>query len=350
MKKILTMAAVALLAASCSNDKDVINPDLGTANAPVAIKLTQSVEGITTKAPILKGSPVEGIVVMVDVATGEGHPAHDWASFNPVYKNVLDENTKALETRANVASAVFTAGTETDITLTPTLYYDNADVSPKNSHITAVVPSGTIESSKVVFGKVDGLQDVMTIGTDQDAGTAETPSTEGCKLTFSHKTTQLVFAASYKAVADNKGEWAGKDVSIKNIMVLGTQLPQSVNLTNGDVNWATTSDFSVPNIITTALSTTVSTVSPAVMIVPSQDIKLNVTISVGGTDRTFLNVPVMDEKQASDKLNAKEGFAHTVTLNITEPDKPTGDNVKALEVKATVNEWQKGNGGTVDLK
>ena len=49
MKKILTMAAVALLAASCSNDKDVITPDLGTANAPVAIKLTQSVEGITTK-------------------------------------------------------------------------------------------------------------------------------------------------------------------------------------------------------------------------------------------------------------------------------------------------------------
>ena len=44
MKKILTMAAVALLAASCSNDKDVITPDLGTANAPVAIKLTQSVE------------------------------------------------------------------------------------------------------------------------------------------------------------------------------------------------------------------------------------------------------------------------------------------------------------------
>ncbi len=31
MKKILTMAAVALLAASCSNDKDVITPDLGTA-------------------------------------------------------------------------------------------------------------------------------------------------------------------------------------------------------------------------------------------------------------------------------------------------------------------------------
>ena len=55
MKKILTMAAVALLAASCSNDKDVITPDLGTANAPVAIKLTQSVEGLTTKARIAGG-------------------------------------------------------------------------------------------------------------------------------------------------------------------------------------------------------------------------------------------------------------------------------------------------------
>lgn len=231
MKKILTMAAVALLAASCSNDKDVITPDLGTANAPVAIKLTQSVEGLTTKAPITSGSQVEGIVVMVDVATGEGHPAHDWASFNPVYKNEIDASTKVLKTRANVAGAVFTAGKETDITLTPTLYYDNAQASPKNSHITAVVPSGTIESSKVVFGKVDGLQDVMTIGTDQDAGTAALPSQEGCKLTFSHKTTQLVFAASYTSVADNKGEWAGKDVSIKSIKVLGTQLPQSVNLT-----------------------------------------------------------------------------------------------------------------------
>ena len=269
MKKILTMAAVALLAASCSNDKDVITPDLGTANAPVAIKLTQSVEGLTTKAPITNGSQVEGIVVMVDVTSGH---EHDWGSFNPVYKNVINETTKALETRANVAGAVFTAGTETDITLTPTLYYDNAQVSAKNSHITAVVPSGTIESSKVVFGKVDGLQDVMTIGTDQDAGTAALPSQEGCKLTFSHKTTQLVFAASYTSVADNKGEWAGKDVSIKSIKVLGTQLPQSVNLTNGDVNWATASDFSVPNITTTTLSTTASTISPAVMLAPSNDI------------------------------------------------------------------------------
>ena len=222
--------------------------------------------------------------------------------------------------------------------------------SPKNSHITAVVPSGTIESSKVVFGKVDGLQDVMTIGADQDAGTAASPNQDGCKLTFSHKTTQLVFAASYTSVADNKGEWAGKDVSIKSIKVLGTQLPQSVNLTNGDVNWATASDFSVPNITTTTLSTTASTISPAVMVAPSNDIKLNVTINVGGTDRTFLNVPVMDSKNAGEKLNAQEGYAHTVTLNITEPDKPTGDNVKALEVKATVNEWKQGNGGTVDLK
>ena len=337
MKKILTMAAVALLAASCSNDKDVITPDLGTANAPVAIKLTQSVEGLTTKAPITNGSQVEGIVVMVDVTSGH---EHDWGSFNPVYKNEINETTKALETRANVAGAVFTAGTETDITLTPTLYYDNAQASPKSSHITAVVPSGTIESSKVVFGKVDGLQDVMTIGADQDAGTAASPNQNGCKLTFAHKTTQLVFAASYTSVADNKGEWAGK----------GTQLPQSVNLTNGDVNWATASDFSVPNITTTTLSTTASTISPAVMVAPSNDIKLNVTINVGGTDRTFLNVPVMDSKNAGEKLNAQEGYAHTVTLNITEPDKPTGDNVKALEVKATVNEWKQGNGGTVDLK
>lgn len=347
MKKILTMAAVALLAASCSNDKDVITPDLGTANAPVAIKLTQSVEGITTKAPITSGSQVEGIVVMVDVTSGH---EHDWGSFNPVYKNEIDGATKELKTRANVAGAVFTAGTETDITLTPTLYYDNAQVSAKNSHITAVVPSGTIESSKVVFGKVDGLQDVMTIGADQDAGTAASPNQNGCKLTFAHKTTQLVFAASYTSVAGGKGEWEGKNVSIKSIKILGTQLPQSVNLTNGDVNWATASDFSVPNITTTALSTTASTISPAVMVAPSNDIKLNVTINVGGTDRTFLNVPVMDSKNAGEKLNAQEGYAHTVTLNITEPDKPTGDNVKALEVKATVNEWKQGNGGTVDLK
>lgn len=91
---------------------------------------------------------MEGIVVMVDVTSGH---EHDWGSFNPVYKNVINETTKALETRANVAGAVFTAGKETDITLTPTLYYDNTEVSPKNSHITAVVPSGTIESSKSGF-------------------------------------------------------------------------------------------------------------------------------------------------------------------------------------------------------
>ena len=84
------------------------------------------------------------------------------------------------------------------------------------------------------------------------------------------------------------------------------------------------------------------------MVAPSQDIKLDVTIKVGDTERVFLNVPVMDSEQTSDKLNAQEGYAHTVMLNITEPDKPTGAN--ALTVKATVNEWKTGNGGTVDLK
>lgn len=347
MKKILTMATVALLAASCSNDKDVITPDLGTANAPVAIKLTQSVEGLTTKAPILKGSPVTGIVVMVDVETGAGHPEHNWGGFTPVRDNKIDTDTKALTARANVAGAAFIAGTDADITLTPTLYYDNAEVSPKNSHITAVVPSGTIESSKVIFGKVDGLQDVMTIGTDIDAGSAATHN-DSYTLEFSHKTTQLVFAASYKPIEGGKGEWGGKSASISSIKILGTKLPQSVNLTNGDVNWATASDFSVPQISTAALVTDPSTISPAVMVAPSQDIKLDVTIKVGDTERVFLNVPVMDSEQTSDKLNAQEGYAHTVMLNITEPDKPTGAN--ALAVKATVNEWKTGNGGTVDLK
>lgn len=343
MKKILTMAAVVLLAAGCSNDDESRGITPNTGKEPVAIKLTQTVSGLSTKAPITNGSPVEGMVVMVDVESGH---QHDWASFTPIYKNVLD-GSKNLTTRANVAGASFIAGTNGDVTLNPTLYYDNAASSPKNSHITAVVPTGTLESSNVKFGTVDGLQDVMSIGTDIDAGSAASP-TDPLTLTFNHKTTQLVFAASYTKVSGG-GEWSGKDVSIKSISILGAQLPEKVNLTNGDVIWTTAAPFSVPNIIGTALSSTASTVSPAVMIAPSKEILLNVTINVGGTDRTFLNVAVKDEKDATANLNALEGYAHTVTLNIVEPESPV-DNSKALTVKATVNEWKTGNSGSADLK
>ena len=85
------------------------------------------------------------------------------------------------------------------------------------------------------------------------------------------------------------------------------------------------------------------------MIAPSKEILLNVTINVGGTDRTFLNVAVKDEKDATANLNALDGYAHPVTLNIVEPESPA-DNSKALTVKATVNEWKTGNSGSADLK
>lgn len=346
MKKILTMAAVALLATSCSNDENNIPaPDNGSKDAPVEIKLTQNVAGLTTKAPVVTGSRVSATVVMTKEASGSS--AADWSGFAPKTSNELsasqtfDDDSK----RANVSIATFTAGTDEAVTLNPKLYH----AASGNSWVAAVAPDGSVpDGTHVNFSTIDGLQDVM-YATAVSAGGKNDGSSAA--LTFGHKTTQLQFAVKYVAQASN-GEWTGKSVSVKSLEILNTRLPKAVHFSDGQVDWTDAATYSVPNIVTSGLpadQNVTTTVSPQVMISPSTPVVINVTFLIGSEELKYSNVTIADATpDASGNLAPVAGSSHLITLTLNEPIQAASSET-ALTVTATVTEWIVGNAGSAEI-
>lgn len=347
MKKILTMAAVALLTASCSNDNEgTITPEINQANAPVAIQLSQTVAGLTTKAPVTNGSKVDATVVMVDV-TGGGNPDWNTITFTPKKTNTLkteDPNKGTFEKdadRANVSNATFTVGEEKAITLNPYLYHASTDAS----WVAAVAPDGTVEDgTHVNLTTVDGLQDVM-YAAPVNTGTKDA-QVKDASLTFEHLTTQLQFAVKY--VGKDDGIWKGKSVSVKSIEIKDVQLPKAVHFSDGQVDLTNAAPFFVPNIITTGLdpkAISATKVSPQIMINPSNPVKIDVTFLIGSDDVKYSNVTIQD---GGGNLAPVKGSSHLITLTLNEPQSPA-DSEKALGVKATVKAWTVGNEGSATI-
>lgn len=341
------MAAVALLAASCSNDNEgTITPEINQADAPVAIQLSQTVEGLTTKAPITNGSKVEATVVMVDVTDGSNP---DWGTitFAPNKTNTLitaelNKGTFATDAdRANVSTATFTVGEDQPITLTPYLYH----ASTAASWVAAVAPDGEVEDgTHVKLTTVDGLQDVMYAAA-VNTGTKDAPNTDA-SLTFEHLTTQLQFAVKY--VGKDEGIWKGKSVSVKSIEIKDVQLPNAVHFSDGQVDLTNAAPFSVPNIITTGLdpkATSATKVSPQIMINPSNPVKIDVTFLIGSDDVKYSNVTIQG---GGGNLAPAKGSSHLITLTLNEPQSPA-ETEKALGVKATVKAWTVGNEGSATI-
>lgn len=346
MKKILTMAAVVLLAAGCSNDDErTITPEINQANAPVAIQLSQSVAGLSTKAPVVNGTKVNATVVMADV-TGNGEINWGTITFNPVKKNTLkDDGTfNADADRANVATATFTVGEDKAIVLNPALYHASTDAS----WVAAVAPDGNVnDGTHVNFSTINGLQDVM-FATAVSTGTKSTQITDA-SLKFEHLMTQLQFAVKY--VGKQKGEWNGKSVSVKTIEILNAQLPKAVHFSNGQVDLTDKATFSVPSIITSGLdpkATAATTVSPQIMINPSTPVIIDVTFLIGSDEVKFSNVTIGDETAESGNLAPVKGSSHLITLTLNEPQS-AADSEKALTVKATVTPWNQGNNGSATI-
>lgn len=119
-KSLLSMAALALIMASCSNDRRECSNRQRRGGKCGAVQISQKVAGVETKAAVVPGVSMQAVILMAD---GE---SPDFTSFTPRKENTLnDENKFAGDgDRANIANAEFTAsGTAGEITLTPALYY-----------------------------------------------------------------------------------------------------------------------------------------------------------------------------------------------------------------------------------
>lgn len=337
MKKVfLSMAAFALVMASCSKEEvPGTNPD-GVANA-VAIRIGQTVKGLETKAPVVNGSDVVATVLMHDANS----TTPNWSSFTPKSDNSPTGTSNAFEDdneRATYSTATFKAGTNLDVVLTPALYYPSTNYA----HIMGVAPAGTVSNTEVTMKVKDGMQDVM-VSESVDAGTKGSP-TGSIVLSFAHKTTQLTFKMKLVAQASD-GLWGGT-ASLKSISIKNAQLPTGVTIASGDVIWGDAALFTVPGINSVPIAATEGSVGSPVMINALGTVVIDAVITAGGKDWTFNDVTVKNDSDGN--LAAVIGSSHEITLTVKEP-KTVADSEKAITAKATVTPWTVGSAGSADL-
>lgn len=344
MKTKLSVAAMALLLASCSSNDNDLLPENPVNATP--IQVSQSVQGmVKTRAAVGVGSDVTATVLVADGSSNNADAA-DWANFSPVLANEVTEDggQNKLTTRATVSTASFKAGSKATVSLNPILYYHTT--ASTKSWLAAVAPAGTVSGTTVTIPQIDGEQDVMLADA---AAAGSSSSKQSPELTFKHLTTQLNF--EMKVTAQNGGEWAGQTISLKKISVQKAQVPAEVNVapTSGEAGvskWTDAAMMNVGGISSVALGADAVRVGNPLMIQASGQVVIDAVISVGGTDITFNNVTIKKQDNTTD-LSTEAGKSHLITLNVTEPLTPA--DATKMTVTATVTDWVAGDAGHADL-
>lgn len=340
MKKILSMAALALVMAGCSNDDENVKIDNGEASNAVAIQISQKVAGVESKAAIKPGSDMQANIIMVDAGSSADNP--DFTAFTPKTENTLSGGNK-LESddhRATVSNTEFKAATTSgEIELTTALYYPVSS-EDKKTWILGVSPQGNVDASKVTFHETDGLQDVMYA--KQTAAGSKKDKEDPIALQFEHKTTQLTFVAQLAGALDGT-EWAGKTVSVKNITIQKAKIPVSLALSTGVVS-VENKNLTVAGC-NTGLSTSPCAPSEPVMVGAGTNIMVDLELSVGGTTKKYTNLSVVNGNQP---LTTLEGYSHEITFTITAPVEAS-DGTK-ISTSAQIVDWKTGAAGNVTIQ
>lgn len=347
MNKILSMAALALIMAGCSNDDEKIVIDNGSevANA-VPVQIMQKVAGVETKAAVTLGSTMKANIIMVDDGGTPSGP--NFNAFTPKTQNDLIDDGKdgkklgSDAARATVANAEFTAAnTAGEIKLNPTLYYPLTNTTA--TWLIGVAPQGTVDNTYVTFSVVDGSQDVMyaaqqTAGSSKDDNSKKIP-----QLEFEHKTTQLLFVAKLTTNDLTGTEWAGKNVSVKSIIVKKAQVPTKMRISDGNM------EYKEMNLTVAgckeALKDVVCKESLPIMIRNSTTVVVDIVLEVGSETITYTGLTVAGQ---SGPLVTEVGKSHLITFEITPP--VTASDGVQIGAKAKIVDWTTGEAGKVEIK
>lgn len=344
MRKILSMAALALIMASCSNDEENVVIDNGEATNGVAIQISQKVAGVETKGAVTPGNTMQAVIVMVDA--GSSTDAPDFSAFKPNTKNDLtgagNDQLESESARANVATAEFKAGaTAGSIGLNPTLYYPIT--TGKKTWAFGVSPQGVVDASNITFTDVDGLQDVM-YAAKQAAGSGNSVESS-IELNFIHKLTQLTFVSKLTSANLTGTEWEGKTVSVQSIVIQNAKLPKTLAFSTGDITRWETKSLTVAGCKET-LTANECDLSVPVMISPASELIVNLTLKVGNDLKTYNNLTV--KNSSNQNLGTESGKSHKVTFDITAPKAAEGQT--SIAVTAKVTDWVPGDAGKVEIK
>lgn len=200
----------------------------------------------------------------------------------------------------------------------PQYYKVNGD----KSHFIGYYPQGTNNNGIITFTGLNGTQDILYAG--EVSGDKTTPIAAQA-ITFNHKLAQL----NFKFVKDASFT---DNVSITALKVNGTKLPESLNLANGELAFATTaSPITVFENKTYAAD---ATPTENVMVEPVAGTQIELEISLEGIATPITVQPTFTvENLAEGKLIA--GTAYTITLTFKQTN---------IEGTAKMEGWKTGTG------
>lgn len=288
------LALLGMVACTNENEPEIVIDN----NEPVEIKMVASIVDVNakTKAAINPGAALTGVTFL----RTDGTAKPDWATVTPT----------------SIPTSI--AATSGAITFEPIQYY-SADAT-QNAYFVGYYPSGTLANGVVTFTGMDGSQDIMYA---QEVSGNKTNTT--LAAAFVHKLAQLQFKFKKDAT------FQGTDVKVTSIIIKGTQLPESLNIKDGTIKYATSS-----TPITAFTGGTYpmdeSLVTPAnnLVQVGANAIKLDITLDNGAT---FNDVSVT--------LTTKETTAHVITLTFKQAS-ATGN--------ATIGTWASEDAGNTDIQ
>lgn len=340
MKKYSFLAAIALVTlAGCSNNEFEEGGVSSVGEVPIIVKT-----GVATKAVVATGDEVTATFALISSQTEP--TAANWNAFVPRKANSLNaENAfdDYATDAANVSTGVFAANATTaqEISFNPALYYNKKDLGEgafETAYLVGVAPAGTVSTGgTLTFSTKDGEQDVM-YATQISKGVASGSKSNNNTFTFNHQTGQVSFSVKKEAVVTDV-------VTVKSIKLKTVQLPASIKLADGTVTYDTPADLILPNVINSQAVTAegVATGNP-VMIAPIAALNIDITVTIGGKDKTYSNVPVVFKGETGTGIT--KGNASLVTVTVKEQKTPTETPITA---KATVAAWGTGNSGEVGL-
>lgn len=333
------VAMVLTVLAGCNNNEFEEGPAIAAGEIPIIVKT-----GVATKAAIGTGDEVTATFALISSVSAPD--AAVWNGFVPRKTNVFTEANAFADyaaDAANVSTGIFTANATTaqEISFNPDLYYNKKQVSGNKyeaAYLVGVAPAGTVVTGGTVhFSTKDGEQDVMYASQISKGVGSEAESNKNT-FAFNHMTGQVCFTVKKETAVTEV-------VTVKSVKLKAVQLPASIKLADGSVTYDTQADLVLPNVINSqAVTTEGVAIGNPVMISPIAALNIDVTITIGGKDKTYLNVPVAFEEGKG--TGVTKGNASLVTITVKEQVTPSETPITAT---ATVVAWGTGNKGTVNL-
>ena len=295
MKKMFIPVLALLGMVACTNENE---PEIEISNnEPVEIKMAAAIVDVNAKTRTIAK---EGEEVVIAFAKQESKT--DPTNWNDA------ENVNAK------------INTDKSITFDTPQYYSTDAAT--NTYFIGYSPAGTLSNGIVTFTGMNGSQDIIYAEVVQ--GNKNTGKVE-LKPAFTHKLAQLQF----KFVKDASFQSAATVTEIK---INGTKLPESLNIANGIITYATSTSTITAFTGATYAMGNQDPIIPAnnLIEVGINSINLDITLS---DNSKFMGIPV--------SLTTKEATAHVITLTFKQA---------AASGSASIGTWATEDAGNTDVQ